>query len=440
MQLIAVGLNHKTAPVEIRERFSIPKERVRSGLITLAGYESVHEAVVLSTCNRSEIYAVTENAGDGAEALKDFWAELTGIDESMEPYLYCFVHGDAIRHLFRVASSLDSLVIGEGQILSQVKDAYAMAHDAGTTSTVLNTLFHRAIATGKRVRTETRIAFSAVSVSYAAVELAREIFGGRLDATGALIYGAGRMAELTIENLLGRGVKKIYVANHHKEKAQELAARYGGQAVDFDTALEQASDIGIVVTSTGAPHYVVHPKETRRAMKVREGRPLVFFDIAVPRDVDPDVGELEGVTVYNIDDLEEVVDEHKEERQKEAHQAEAIVAEEVASILDKFQYLSFQPLMARLSQRADKIRRREMRRALGKLPELNETEQKVLDQMSKMIVRKLLRFPMMTISAAAGTEREAFYVNAMKRLFKLDYLGEAETLREESDHHRYAGE
>ena len=440
MQLIAVGLNHKTAPVEIRERFSIPKERVRGGLITLAGYETVNEAVVLSTCNRSEIYAVAENAKTGVEALKDFWAELTGIDESMEEYLYCFVHEDAIRHLFRVASSLDSLVIGEGQILSQVKDAYAMAHDAGTTSTVLNTLFHRAIATGKRVRTETRIAFSAVSVSYAAVELAREIFGGNLESTSALIYGAGRMAELTIENLLGRGVKKIYIANHHREKAEELAAQFGGQAVDFDMALEQAEEIGIVVTSTGAPHYVVHPKEARRAMKKREGRPLRFFDIAVPRDVDPDVGEIDGVTVYNIDDLEEVVDEHREERQKEAHQAEAIVEEEVVSILDKFQYLSFQPLMARLSQRADKIRRREMRRAMSKLPALDETEQKVVDQMTKMIVRKLLRFPMMTISAAAGTEREAFYVDAMKRLFKLDYLGEAETLGEESDRHRYAGE
>ena len=440
MQLIGVGLNHKTAPVEVREKFSIPKERVRGGLITLSDYENVQEAVVLSTCNRSEIYAVAEDAAGGVEALKDFWADLTGIDESMEPYLYCFVHEDAIRHLFRVASSLDWLVIGEGQILSQVKDAYTMAHDAGTTSTVLNTLFHRAIATGKRVRTETRIAFSAVSISYAAVELAREIFGGSLEATSALIYGAGRMAELTIENLLGRGVKKIYVANHHRDKAEELAAKYGGQAVDFDTALEEATDVGIVVTSTGAPHYVVHPKEARRAMKKREGRALVFFDIAVPRDVDPDVGEIAGVTVYNIDDLEEVVDEHREERQKEAHQAEGIVEEEVDSIMDKFRYLSFQPLMARLSQRADKIRRREVRRAMGKLPQLDEAEQKVLDQMSKMIVRKLLRFPMMTISAAAGTEREAFYVDAMKRLFKLDYLGEAETLGEESDCHRYAGE
>ncbi|MBR1761246.1 MAG: glutamyl-tRNA reductase [Schwartzia sp.] len=440
MQLIAVGLNHKTAPVEVREKFSIPKERVRGGLIALSDYETVQEAVVLSTCNRSEIYAVAEDTAGGVEALRDFWADLTGIDESMEPYLYCFVHEDAIRHLFRVASSLDSLVIGEGQILSQVKDAYAMSHDTGTTSTVLNTLFHRAIATGKRVRTETRIAFSAVSVSYAAVELAREIFGGSLNATSALIYGAGRMAELTIENLLGRGVKKIYVANHHRDKAEELAEKYGGQAVDFDAALEEAADVGIVVTSTGAPHYVVHPKDVRRAMKKREGRSLVFFDIAVPRDVDPEVGEIAGVTVYNIDDLEEVVDEHREERQKEAHQAEGIVEEEVDSIMDKFRYLSFQPLMARLSQRADKIRRREVRRAMGKLPGLGESEQKVLDQMSKMIVRKLLRFPMMTISAAAGTEREAFYVDAMKRLFKLDYLGEAETLGEESDRHRYAGE
>ena len=439
MQLLVVGLNHKTAPVEIRECFSIPKEKVREGLMDLSRFEEIHEAVVLSTCNRSEIYAVVETTEGGTEALKELWTEMTESGEDMEPYSYRFVHTDAIRHLFRVASSLDSLVIGEGQILSQVKDAYTMAHDLGTTSTVLNTLFHRAIATGKRVRTETRIAFSAVSVSYAAVELARELFGN-LEGCGALIYGAGRMAELTVENLTGRGVKKIYIANHHRDKAEEMAARCGGRAVDFDAALEDAEDIDIVVTSTGAPHYVVHPKETRRAMKKRNGRPLLFFDIAVPRDVDPDVAEIEGVTVYNIDDLEEVVDEHREERQKEAHQAEGIIDEEIDSILDKFRYLSFQPLMARLSQRADKIRRREVRRAASKLPPLDEAGQKALDQMSRMIVRKLLRFPMMTISAAAGTEREQFYIDAMQKLFKLEVIGEAGTLGEEEDCHRYAGE
>ncbi len=437
MQLVVLGLNHKTAPVEVRERFSLSKEKIREGFLHLREYGGLHEVVVLSTCNRNEIYAVVDDAAEDAAAIRRFWGDLTGNREIADDYLYFFEHEGCIRHLFDVAASLDSLVIGEGQILSQVKEAYTIAHAAGATSTVLNTLFHRAIATGKRVRTETRIAYSAVSVSYAAVELAREIFG-TLENSQALIFGAGRMAELTAENLMGRGVRKIFVANHHFEKAVEIARKFGGEAVDFYQALESADRVDIVVTSTGAPHYVIHPWETRKAMQKRDGRPLVFIDIAVPRDVDPDVSTIPGVTVYNIDDLEEVVDEHRQERQKEAQLAGRIVEEEVDSLLEKFQYLSFQPLMARLSGRADKIRRRELRRALGKLPALDETEQKVLDHMSRMIVRKLLRFPMMEINASAGTEKEQFYIDAMRRLFKLDYIGEAETAGgETTDHSRY---
>lgn len=436
MQLIVLGLNHKTAPVEVRERFSLPKEKIKQGLEHLGEYEGISEAVILSTCNRSEIYAVAEEKEKGAHMLKHIWADLTGSDEDISEYSYVFAEEACIRHLFSVASSLDSLVIGEGQILSQVKDAYTLAHSVGTTSTILNTLFHRAIMTGKRVRTETRIAFSAVSVSYAAVELAREIFGS-LENTSALIFGAGKMAELTGENLKGRGVKKIFVANRHIEKAVEMAAKFDGEAVPFDSALERTETVDIVVTSTGAPHYVVLPWETQLAMKKRKGRPLVFIDIAVPRDVDPDVGNIKGVTVYNIDDLEEVVDEHKAEREREAHEAKKIIDEEVESVLDKFQYLSFQPLMARLSGRADKIRRRELRRALGKLGSIDEEDEKIIENMSRMIVRKLLRFPMMEINASAGTEREQFYIDAMNKLFKLDFI-EEDAESESEAHYRYA--
>lgn len=437
MQLIVLGLNHKTAPVSVREHFSLTKEKIREGLASLVGSQAIREAVVLSTCNRSEMYAVVEGIGDGTRAIEDFFSELAASDDDMTPYVYVLIHDECIRHLFSVAASLDSLVIGEGQILSQVKDAYAMAHEAGTTSTVLNTLFHRAIATGKRVRTETRIAFSAVSVSYAAVELAREVLGD-LKESGVLVYGAGKMASLTIENLKGRGVKRLYIANHHRERAEAMAAEYGGVAVDFDAALDEA-DADIVVTSTGAPHYVVHRSEAERAMKKRGGRPLLFFDIAVPRDVDPEVGTISGVTVYNIDDLKGVVDEHLAERQKEAQAAARIVEEELCSLMEKFRYLSFQPLMARLSDRADKIRRRELRRATGKIKGLDEDGQRALDSMTKMIVRKLLRFPMMELSAAAGTEREGFYIDAMRKLFKLDCIEEADPLSEKKSGHRYQG-
>ena len=437
MQLIILGLNHKTAPVEVRERFSINKEMVRTGLCHLNEYEDIDEAVILSTCNRSELYAVVEDAQEDTGTLRQFLFDLTGNEEDIDEYLYCYEDEECIRHLFNVASSLDSLVLGEGQILSQVKQAYALARDANATSTILNTLFHRAIATGKRVRTETRIAYSAVSVSYAAVELARDIFGD-LSNSNVLIFGAGKMAELTAQHLNSRGVKKIYVANRHKDKAQALAEYFGGEAVAFDRAFKEATDIDIVVTSTGAPHYVVKPCETQQLMTKRHGRPLVFIDIAVPRDVDPEVEEIKGVKLYNIDALEAVVDEHVEKRRHEARRAKKIVEEEIASLEDKFQYLSCRPLMALLSERCERIRCREVKRAASKLPDISKEEERAIEHMSKMIVRKILRTPMMKINASAGTEQEQFYIEAMRSLFKLDTIGEAGTSEERHDHYRYA--
>ncbi len=437
MQLIVLGLNHKTAPVDVRERFSISRESIRKGLLNLNEYESLNEAVVLSTCNRSELYAVVEDAQEDTGTLRQFLFDLTGNEEDIDEYLYCYEDEECIRHLFNVASSLDSLVLGEGQILSQVKQAYALARDANATSTILNTLFHRAIATGKRVRTETRIAYSAVSVSYAAVELARDIFGD-LSNSNVLIFGAGKMAELTAQHLNSRGVKKIYVANRHKDKAQALAEYFGGEAVAFDRAFKEATDIDIVVTSTGAPHYVVKPWETQQLMTKRHGRPLVFIDIAVPRDVDPEVEEIKGVKLYNIDALEAVVDEHVEKRRHEARRAKKIVEEEIASLEDKFQYLSCRPLMALLSERCERIRCREVKRAASKLPDISKEEERAIEHMSKMIVRKILRTPMMKINASAGTEQEQFYIEAMRSLFKLDTIGEAGTSEERHDHYRYA--
>ena len=437
MQLIILGLNHKTAPVEVRERFSIDKEMVRTGLCHLNEYEDIDEAVILSTCNRSEIYAVVENAAEDLEVLKQFLYDLTGNEEDISAYLYSYVDEECIRHLFRVASSLESLIIGEGQILSQVKQAYSLAREADATSTVLNTLFHRAITTGKRVRTETRIAFSAVSVSYAAVELARQVFG-ELSHSSVLIFGAGKMAELTAQHLRSRDVQKIYVANRHKDKAMEMAEYFGGEAVAFEGAFKEATDIDIVVTSTGAPHYVVRPWETKQLMARRHGRPLVFIDIAVPRDVDPEVAAIKGVTLYNIDDLEAVVDEHVAERQQEAYTADAIVEEEIKAVIDKFQYLSLRPVMASLSNRAERIRRREMKRALSKLPDLTKDERRVVEHMTKMIARKLMREPMMRLNHSAGTGMEEFYIEAARRLFKLDMIGEKKSNDKKQDSGWYA--
>ena len=425
MQLVVLGLNHKTVSVEIRERFAISADSINKGIHHLDDYEGIEEAVVLSTCNRTEIYAVVDDATKDRHSVEEFFFALSGNDkdEAKDEYFYYYVDEDCIRHLFVVASSLDSLIIGEGQILSQVKKAYAIAREANATNTILNTLFHRAITTGKRVRTETKIAFNAVSVSYAAVQLALKIFKNFKDSN-VLIFGAGQMAELTAKNLVGKGVKKIYVANRHFDKAKELAMQFGGQAVGFREAMRKANDVDIVITSTGAPHYVVKPWETQLFMSKRKGRELVIIDIAVPRDVDPDVALIKGVELYNIDDLEAVVEDNIKEREYEAIHAQQIIDEEVSSILARFQYLSCQPIMARLSNKAEKTRRRELKRAMAKLPDIKESEYRIIEHMSHMIVRKLLREPMTKLNDSAGTENEQYYVDSVTKLFKLDLLQE----------------
>lgn len=437
MELLMLGLNHKTAPVDVRERFAIPKQAIRDGLANLNDYEGLSEAVVLSTCNRSEMYAVVDDIREDLPTLRQFLFDLTGNEENIDEYLYHHENEECIRHLFKVASSLDSLVLGEGQILSQVKAAYALGREASTTSTILNTLFHRAIACGKRVRTETRIQYNSVSISYAAVKLASEVLG-ELTLSNALIFGAGKMAELTAQHLVSRGIKKIYVTNRHLERAEQLADRFNGEAIPFDEAMKKAVDVDVIVTSTGAPHYIIKPWETRQLMTKRKGRQLFLIDIAVPRDVDPEVGEIKNVSLYNIDALEEVVDEHVQERREEAVQAQKIVEEEVASIEDKFQYLSFRPLMALLSERCERIRQREIKRASSKLPDLTKEEKRQIEHMTRMIVRKILRMPMMKLNASAGTPQEEFYIDAMRSLFKLDTIGETATREERHHHYRYA--
>ena len=413
MHLKVLGLNHRTAPIEIRERFSIGKDALRRGLENLDSYDGLSEAVILSTCNRSEVYAVIVPGCDAS--IYDFLGDLIGASVD-EKFLYSFDDEDCAEHLFEVAAGLDSQILGEGQILSQVKEAYSIAKAAAATDTILNTLFHRAIASGKRVRTETRIAYNSVSVSSAAVDLAEKKLGNLTDKS-ALIFGAGKMAQLTAQHLLSRGVKKIFVANHHLERAETMAAKIGGQAVAWEDAFTGAAHVDIIITSTGAPHYVVKPWQTQQLMTRRNGRGIFFIDIAVPRDVDPDVSKIAGVTLYNIDDLESVVEKNLQARQREALLAKKIVAEDSAAVMERFKYLKFQPLMANLSDRAEQIRLREVHRVSSKLPNLTADERKVLDRMTRRIVRKLLRMPMMKLNASVGSDAENFYAQAIQALF-----------------------
>ena len=421
---MVLGLNHRTAPVEIREKFSISPERINlvlSGLEQIAGLK---EAVVLSTCNRSEVYAVVELENDIAPVVA-LWQWLTDVPvdrDFRQKYTYEFWGEECIHHLLQVSSSLDSLVVGEGQMLSQVKHAYATALENSATDTMLNLLFHRAIATGKRVRTETRIAYNAVSVSYAAVELAKDALG-TVDGCRVLLFGAGKMAELTANYLMSQGVPELYVANHHIERALALAEKFRGRAVPWTEVYERMGEMDIIITSTGAPHYVIRPKEMTKALLKRDKSHLVLIDIAVPRDVDPAVGDLPGIDLFNIDDLESVVDENLHQRQQEAIAAQAIVDDEVKALLDRYQYLSMQPVMSRLSAKAEQIRRTELKRAMRKLRELSDEDVRVVENMTRMLVRKLLREPMSSVHDAVGTAQEQEMKDAMETLFQLENMG-----------------
>lgn len=419
MQLIVWGLNHKTAPVAIRECFAFSQEQILSALARLTGGQEIHEAVILSTCNRTEIYAVAEAAETASAYLYDFFASMTGAALEAEEHSYCLIEEDAIRHLYRVAASLDSLVVGEGQILSQVKKAYRDAKEAGYTGILLNQLFHSAIAVGKRVRNETQIAYSAVSVSYAAVALAKKLFG-QLKGKNVMILGAGNMSELTAKHLVANGVNSVFVANRHYGNAVRLAEKFKGQAVPYDEFLHWAVLADIIITSTGAPHFIVHKQDVEQLMARREGRPLVFIDIAVPRDVDPRVGETAGAMVHNIDDLEQVVDTNIKERAQEAVKAEAIIEEEIAAFKEKMRYLSCRPIITSLMEKAELMRQRELKKAYTKMPDLNADERRWIERMSKRIVRKVLRDPVLIIQEYAGTESERKYTEAVRKLFKLE--------------------
>jgi len=432
MQLVVLGLNHRTAPVEVRECLSFSEEQIKAAYKRFHEYDDIQECVILSTCNRTEMYAVVEDVDDVLSVMQDFIDHMAPdvLAETSYDYLFYFQHEECIRHLFRVSSSLDSLVLGEGQILSQVKTAYTLARTAGTTSTVLNTLFNRAIAVGKKVRTTTRIAYNAVSVSYAAVELAKKVFGD-LSSSNVLVLGAGEMSELTARHLVASGVKAVFVSNRNYERAAILAKKFHGVAVPFEECMKSAVEADIIITSTGAPHYIVQAWDVAHLMPKRQGRPIFFIDIAVPRDIEPEVGAIAGVTLYNIDDLEAVVESNMRGREQEAKEAEKLIDNEMTGIVERFRYLSYRPTLANLTDKAERIRQREMKRAMAKLPEITAEERRVLENMSRMIVRKMLRDPIVRLNEAAGSDKEFYYRDAMRKMFKLDIP--LERAREQED-------
>lgn len=417
MILAVLGLNHKTVPVEIREQFSIPEESAKSGLHHLKDQNFIKEAVILSTCNRTEIYAVLEDHR-AKENLLDLFLTLSGNTEVNPDYFFYYKNRDCIRHLFEVVSGLDSMVLGESQILNQIKTAYTWALAEKATRTILNTLFHRAIRTGKRVRTETRISTAAVSVSYAAVKMAEKILGS-LDNRSALIFGAGDAAELLVKNLQGKGLKELIVTNRHPERAEALAEAFGGRTVPFHDALEEAGDVDILITATGATQYIVKAWDVRNFMMKRNNKPLVAIDIAVPCDIEPEVGNIRNVSLYNIDALQDIVENNMKFRKGEAERAKLIIEEEIQSIEERFTYLTTRPVMVSLADKAEQIRARELKRAMGKMPAISEDDSKIIENMTHMIIRKILREPMIRLNEYAGTEKEGEEKEAVAKLFGL---------------------
>jgi glutamyl-tRNA reductase len=419
--LIAVaGMNHRSAPVEVRERVAFPPCAGRGFLRRLGEEGAVEEAVLLSTCNRTEIYAVVEDEGVRSRIL-DLLAEDRGVERpSLDRNTYWLTDAEAVRHLYRVASSLDSMVVGEAQILGQVREAYRAATEEQHTGPVLNRLFHTSLRVGKKVRSETGIGDSSLSVPYVAVKLAEGVFG-TLRGRRALVLGAGGMSELVIKHLKGRGMADLRIANRTPERALTLAERVGGRAVPFDALPEELLDVDVVVSSTGAGEWVVQSEMVAAALARREG-PLFFIDIAVPRDVDPVVQTLGRAFLYDIDDLQAVVERNADDRGEAAEKGEAMISPAVLDFMSWLSTLHVVPLIQELRDRAEQIRRHELSRALQRM-DLSREEAEAVERMSRSLVNKLLHGPISELKALAEAGHPLESAEVQRRLHALEGLG-----------------
>ncbi len=420
MDIVIVGLSHKTAPVEVREKISFAEDVLDDGLKSLSDSKSVNEALILSTCNRVEICAVSPEEDTVVDDIASFLSEYHSIDrEKIDPHLYVLRGDEAIAHMFRVASSLDSMVVGEPQILGQVKGAFSCATQAKTTGNILNRLLHKAFSVAKRVRTETRIATSAVSISFAAIELAKKIFGD-LGGKVVMLIGAGEMAELAARHLLNNGIDHIMVANRTFERAETLAEEFGGSAIRFDDLEQQMELADIVISSTGARSAVVGKELVSAVIKKRRNRPMFFIDIAVPRDIEQSVNELENVYLYDIDDLEGVVQANMKARAKEAAKAEHIVAEEVEQFSSWVRSREVFPTIILLKEWAEKVRRSEVEKTVRKMTDISEVDKKRIEAMTEAILNKILHRPISQLKNGSDPEDNADMVNAARKMFGLD--------------------
>ncbi|MGH9514091.1 MAG: glutamyl-tRNA reductase [Terriglobales bacterium] len=416
MNFQLLGLNHKTAPLEVREQLAISDKNLADALRQLMGISGVREAMILSTCNRVEVLTHTAN---GSADLRHFLREYFGLEpSSYESHLYEYREKHAVRHVFRVASSLDSLVVGEPQILGQVKEAYANARAAGTVQSYLDLLLTRAFAVAKRVRTETAVGSSSVSIASVAVELAERIFGS-LQGKQVCLVGAGKMSEIAARHLIEKGAGPIFVANRTYERAQILAQRFGGSAIRFDELYDHCEQADIVITSTGAPVAIFRREHGERFLNRRRNRPMFFIDIAVPRDVDPEMNKLGGIFVYDIDHLQEAAASHAAARSREAERAEKIIEDEVGRFHTRVQSLHVVPAIISLQDYVETIRQAELDRVRGRLGHLSLEQEQAVEALTRGIVNKILHTPITRLKSAAAGPEVTTLTEAFKKIFNL---------------------
>ncbi len=423
MKLIVIGMNHKTAPLEIREQFAFSPEKTKEALLLLLEKAFLQECFILSTCNRVEIYAATSQPALALAELKNFLSQFHSVNlEKINSFFYTHTYSDAVSHGFSVAAGLDSMVLGESQIFSQMKEAYRLATEVGGTGPLLNRYFHRVFHVAKKVRTETEMANIPVSVSYVAVMLAKKIFGN-LEGKKALLLGAGKMSELALRHLKSQGNPEIWIANRSFEKALVLAEACQGQAIHFSDFHLSLPLVDVVITSTSSQEYLLTLSQIQEAMRLRKNRPLFIIDIAVPRNVAPEIHRVFNVYLYDLDDLQKVVESNLKEKKEEGKKAEAIILQESARFLEELKILSLHPTIERLAKKFDKVRQQELEKTFSKLKDLNAEQKAVLEACTQAIVNKILHEPLLALKAEPPTlssEGRHPYLDLLHKLFRLD--------------------
>ncbi len=432
MSILVIGLNHSTAPVEVRERITFPGDSEGKVTRFFADQEGVEEAMILSTCNRGEILASVDDAVSRQERLIQAIGEVHGLDpDPLRAFLYIKSGEDAVRHVFKVAASLDSMVIGEPQILGQVKEGYRRATEVNATGPILNRLMHRAFFAAKRVRTETGVGSAAVSVAYVAVELARKILGELRDKS-VLLIGAGEMAELAARHLITHVKRPVAVVNRTYENACNLARELRGSAVQMERLEEGLVEADVVITSTGSCEPLITRDHMKRVMRTRRYRPIFLIDIAIPRDVECAVNDVDSVYLYNIDDLQAVVEENLGERRQEALRGEGIVEEEVTKFMNWKNSLGSTPTIVALKQKLEAIREGELERLNGRLSRLSPEDRETVELITRSIINKVAHDPIVYLKKVGSRSKSDVYLDAAQRIFRLDrVLGDQENSEEE---------